>query len=120
MSPTTTRKRSPSAVTVASGAFRDRILEFRKVPAQDLLPNPKNWRTHSKRQAEALSGILAEVGIAGAAIALFDPFVGSGTAIITCETTKRRCFAIELDPRYVRAAINRWEKFTGQKATLAR
>lgn len=69
MSPTTTRKRSPSAVTVASGAFRDRILEFRKVPAQDLLPNPKNWRTHSKRQAEALSGILAEVGIAGAAIA---------------------------------------------------
>ena len=41
--------------------IRDRIVEFRRVLARDLIPNPKNGRTHPKRQREALQGILAEV-----------------------------------------------------------
>ena len=47
---------------------------------------------------------------------VYDPFVGSGTAIIAAEKTGRRCRAIELEPRYVQAAIDRWEAFTGQRA----
>jgi len=49
--------------------IRDRIKEFRRVPASELRPNPKNWRTHPKEQADALRGVLAEVGIADACIA---------------------------------------------------
>ena len=49
--------------------IRDRIKEFRRVPAGDLLPNPRNWRKHPKAQAEALQGILAEIGFAGAVLA---------------------------------------------------
>src|SRR5579872_2634795 len=49
--------------------IRDRIKELRRVPAKDLRPNTKNWRTHPKAQREALQGILAEVGYAGALIA---------------------------------------------------
>lgn len=49
--------------------IRDRIKELRRVPASELLPNPKNWRTHPKEQQDALRGILAEVGIAGAVLA---------------------------------------------------
>ena len=49
--------------------IRNRIKELRFVPASELLPNPKNWRTHSGPQKDALKGILAEVGIAGAVIA---------------------------------------------------
>jgi len=49
--------------------IRDRIKEFRRVPASELAPNPKNWRTHSKKQADALRGILAEIGFAGAVLA---------------------------------------------------
>ena len=30
---------------------RDRITELRRVPARDLIANPKNWRTHPKAQA---------------------------------------------------------------------
>lgn len=48
---------------------RDRIKEFRRVPASELLPNPKNWRTHPTEQRDALKGVLAEVGMADAVLA---------------------------------------------------
>lgn len=46
--------------------IRDRVKEFRRVPASELRPNPKNWRTHPKEQQDALRGLLADVGFAGA------------------------------------------------------
>ena len=49
--------------------IRDRVKELRRVPASQLRPSPKNWRTHPKAQADALKGLLAEVGFAGAALA---------------------------------------------------
>lgn len=49
--------------------IRDRIKELRRVPASDLRPNPKNWRTHPQAQQDALRGVLAEVGIADAVLA---------------------------------------------------
>jgi len=39
------------------------------VPASDLRPNPKNWRTHPQAQQDALRGVLAEVGLADACLA---------------------------------------------------
>lgn len=48
---------------------KDRIKSFRRVKAGDLLPNPKNWRVHPATQANALRGILAEVGWADAVLA---------------------------------------------------
>jgi hypothetical protein len=39
------------------------------VPASKLRPNPKNWRTHPKAQQDALRGVLAEIGFAGACLA---------------------------------------------------
>jgi DNA modification methylase len=53
--------------------IRDRIKEFRRVPAGDLLPNPRNWRKHPKAQMEALQGVLAEIGFAGAVLARETP-----------------------------------------------
>lgn len=50
--------------------------------------------------------------------AVLDLFNGSGTTIMACEQNERVAFAMELDPRYVDATINRWEQFTGQKAVL--
>src|SRR3954454_19647745 len=54
----------PSRVTAMN--IRDRVKELRRVRAGDLRPNPKNWRTHSKAQADALRGVLAEIGFASA------------------------------------------------------
>lgn len=47
---------------------------------------------------------------------VYDPFLGSGSTLIACEQTKRRCLAIEIDPEYCQKIINRFEKLTGTKA----
>jgi len=49
--------------------IKDRIKELRRVPANELRPNPRNWRTHPEKQLNAIRGILAEVGFAGAELA---------------------------------------------------
>lgn len=49
---------------------------------------------------------------------VYDPFVGSGTTIIAAEQAGRRCLAVELDPVYVDVAVERWQQYTGRKATL--
>jgi ParB-like chromosome segregation protein Spo0J len=49
--------------------IRNRVKSLRMVPASDLRPNPKNWRTHPKAQQDALRGVLAEVGLADACLA---------------------------------------------------
>lgn len=45
-----------------------------------------------------------------------DPFGGSGSCVIACEQTHRRCRTIELDPVYCDVIVKRWEEFTGRKA----
>ena len=47
---------------------------------------------------------------------VLDAFGGSGSTLIACEQTGRRCFMMELDPHYIDVIIDRWERMTGQKA----
>jgi len=56
-------------VEVSSKTFRDRIVELRRVPARELIANPRAWRRHRARQAAALRGLLQEVGYADAPLA---------------------------------------------------
>ena len=49
---------------------------------------------------------------------VLDLFGGSGSTLIACEKTGRKCFMMELDPHYVDVICARWEKFTGRKAEL--
>ena len=46
---------------------------------------------------------------------VLDPFLGSGSTLIACEKTKRRCVGIELSPRYVDVALHRWKALTGEE-----
>jgi hypothetical protein len=47
---------------------------------------------------------------------VYDPFCGSGTALIAAERTGCRAYALEIDPRFVDVALARWEAFSGEKA----
>ena len=49
---------------------------------------------------------------------VLDLFGGSGTTIIAAEQNGRTAYVMEYDPKYVDVIIDRWEKFTGQKAVL--
>jgi DNA modification methylase len=47
---------------------------------------------------------------------VMDLFAGSGSTLIAAEQNDRKCFAMELDPKYVDVIIKRWEQLTGSKA----
>lgn len=49
---------------------------------------------------------------------VLDLFGGSGTTMIAAEQNGRTAFVMEYDPRFVDVIIDRWEKFTGEKAML--
>ncbi|MEO6594688.1 MAG: DNA methyltransferase [Planctomycetota bacterium] len=49
---------------------------------------------------------------------VWEPFSGSGSQLIGAERTGRRCRAIEISPPFIDVAIRRWQKATGQEATL--
>ena len=47
-----------------------------------------------------------------------DLFGGSGSTLIACEKTKRKCFMMEIDPHYCSVILARWEKYSGKTAEL--
>lgn len=47
---------------------------------------------------------------------VIDLFGGSGSTLIACEKTNRKCRMMEIDPHYSDVIIKRWEEFTGNKA----
>lgn len=49
---------------------------------------------------------------------VLDMFGGSGSTMIACEQTGRKCRMMELDPHYCDVIVRRWEEFTGKKAEL--
>jgi hypothetical protein len=67
--------------------IRDRVKELRRVPASQLKPSPKNWTANPQEQADALRGLLAEVGFAGAALAREDGSLELIDGHLRAETT---------------------------------
>lgn len=49
---------------------------------------------------------------------ILDIFGGSGSTLIACEQLNRKCFMMEIDPKYCDVIIRRWQKLTGQQAIL--
>jgi DNA modification methylase len=45
---------------------------------------------------------------------VIDPFSGTGTTLIACEKTNRKCYGMELDPHYCTVILQRWADFTGE------
>ena len=49
---------------------------------------------------------------------ILDLFGGSGSTLIACEQLDRKCYMMELDPKYCDVILQRWENLTGKKAEL--
>lgn len=73
-------------------------------------------RHHPSQKPVELSLQLFERFKAGTNIV--DLFGGSGSTLIACEKTKRKCFMMELDEHYCSVIIERWQQFTGNKVEL--
>jgi len=48
--------------------MKDRVKEFKRIPASELIPNEKNWRRHPREQVQAFQEVLDEVGFADVVI----------------------------------------------------
>jgi DNA modification methylase len=47
-----------------------------------------------------------------------DLYLGSGSTLIACEKTNRKCYGMELDEHYCDVIVERWQKYTGKEAIL--
>ncbi len=87
--------------------------------ANDAL-DPAAWEMFVREWARPLLGAVdGAVYICRDGAFVLDPFLGSGSTLIACERTGRRCLGIELDPVYVEVALRRWERFSGLTAVKA-
>lgn len=91
------------------GALRADVLTHTAVPTKD--------RDHPVEKPAALLLDLM-VALSADGDVLLEPFTGSGTTIIAAEQSGRVARAMDIEPRYVQGAIDRWESFVGngQKA----
>lgn len=48
---------------------------------------------------------------------VLEPFSGSGSTLLACETLGRRCRACDIEPKFVAVAIERWSNLTGNTPT---
>lgn len=67
----------------------------------------------TQKPVECMARPIRNHGKAGDLV--YEPFSGSGTTIIACEQTGRRCRAIEISPGYVAVALQRWADATGKR-----
>ena len=80
-----------------------------------LIDRPKRSPEHPTMKPVALCG-KAIVNSSSRGGLVCDLFGGSGSTLIASEALSRRCFTMELDPKYCQVIIDRWETFSGQKA----
>ena len=75
----------------------------------------KDKRVHpTQKPIDLLANILTD--ITGREDLVLDLFGGSGSTMIACERLNRKCYMMEIDPKYCQVIINRWEQYTNSKA----
>lgn len=100
-----------------SGAYFDDKQEFESYfRAREIKIKEREHGHPTEKQVAFIEPYMAISSPPGGVV--LDLFGGSGTTLIACEKTNRKCFMMELDPHYCDVIIARWEKYTGRKAEL--
>ncbi len=45
---------------------------------------------------------------------IWDGYLGSGSTLIACEKTGRKCYGMEIEPLYIDVILSRWATYTGK------
>ena len=101
----------------SSGAYFNDSLEYdfyRKVRMVSV--KAREFGHPTEKQVRVIEPFLQVSSPSGGMVV--DIFGGSGSTLIACEKTNRKCLMMELDPHYCDVIVARWEKYTGQKAEL--
>lgn len=108
---------NPQHEIIAYGWFGSHKFERSRAKSVIFYPKPQKSKLHPTMKPP---GLLRKLILNSTKIneIVYDPFLGSGSTLVACEHTKRKCIGIELDRNYVEKTILRWEKLTGGKARL--
>jgi len=77
--------------------------------------DPSNEYLHSTQKPVSLSKRMIKNSSRPNDLVI-DPCAGSGSTLMACETSGRKCYAMEISEKYVDVIITRWQDFTGKKA----
>jgi DNA modification methylase len=93
-------------VFYGKGEFNKSVWEIDKPHKSDLHPTMKPIKLieNALMNSSDARGIIADL------------FGGSGSTLIACEQLTRKCYMMELDPKYCDVIVRRWESLTGKKA----
>jgi DNA modification methylase len=101
-------KRGANRDRVSAGIEQTTIWRFKTEKSEDM--------QHTTQKPVAL--VANALGNSSGTNALvLDLFLGSGTTLVAAEQLNRRCYGMEMDPRYCDVAVTRFENLTGQTAT---
>jgi len=79
------------------------------------VPKPSQSELHpTMKPIDLITHMVANSTMPG--MLVLDAFGGSGSTMIACEQTGRRCYMMEIDPRYCQIIIDRWEAYSGGEA----
>ena len=106
---------APQHELIAYGWFG--VHEFLKSKDKSVLlcPKPNKSKMHpTTKPLDLIRRLILNSTRIGDVV--YDGFLGSATALLACEQTKRVCIGVELEPEYCQTIIDRFEKLTGIKA----
>ncbi len=90
---------------IGNGKFKTSIWE---------IPRPKASKLHpTMKPVELIDEAILNSSKAGDIV--LDLFLGSGSSLIAAEETRRVCYGMEIDPRYVDVIVQRWVDYTGNE-----
>lgn len=90
---------------------------FRSVVRQYTQASEKSNRVHPTQKPVSLfEWVLNKFNSKFNPETVLDCFGGSGSTLIACEKTNRKCFMMELDPHYCDVILTRWETYTDKVA----
>lgn len=92
----------PKNASTLWNVSRDRTTAYAH-PTQKALPLAERAIRHSSKRGDLV----------------LDPFLGSGTALVAAARLGRRCFGVEIEPRYVDVAVRRYIATAGRSAVSA-
>lgn len=78
------------------------------------MPKGSEKKHVSQKPVEMISSIISNHPFGS----VYEPFLGSGSTLIACEKTNRKCYGMELDEHYCDVIVERWQKYTGNEAVL--
>ena len=89
-------------------------------PLEKILPYKNNPRLRGKKAVAKVAASIKEFGVRQPIVVdeNGEVLVGHTRRDIAAQSEGRRCYGLEIEPRYCDVIRARWEKFTGKTAVL--